>query len=448
MKYYIKTYGCQMNERESESLACLLDARGHQEALTEDDADVIVLNTCSVRDQAEQKAIGKAGILVRLKQANPKLILGIIGCMAQNRGETLFEKIPHLDFVAGTEQLHQVPDIIERIHSGESRIAELESGTRLYYECPGHKGANICAMVSIMRGCNQFCSYCIVPHTRGRERSRDPQAVVDEVKCLADNGTREILLLGQNITAYGLVEARENGTYTPEISPFAELLEKLNEVPGIERIRFTSPHVRFMNDRYVEAVCTLPKVCKSFHIPLQSGSDRILKMMRRNYTAEQYLERIAAIKARLPEVSFSTDVIVGFPGETEEDFLATRNTMQQVGFDMAYIFRYSPRQGTWSEQHLADDIPEKVKHERNQILLGDLEQHAAATNAKLVGHVFPVLVEGVSRRNQERWTGRTELNKTCNFHPVEGVHPGDLVDIRITAASANALTGEIVSSQR
>ncbi|MBR0458739.1 MAG: tRNA (N6-isopentenyl adenosine(37)-C2)-methylthiotransferase MiaB [Victivallales bacterium] len=443
MKYYIKTYGCQMNERESEALACLLDARGHEEAFTEDEADVIILNTCSVREQAEQKAIGKAGILIRLKEKHPHLVLGIIGCMAQNRGETLFDKIPHLDFIAGTEQLHQVPDLVEQALAGKHHLAELAQGEKLYHECPGHKGENVCAMVSIMRGCNQFCSYCIVPHTRGRERSRQPSAIVSEVKQLVDRGTREVLLLGQNITAYGLVEARENGTYTPDISPFADLLAQLNEIDGLERIRFTSPHVRFMNQRFVEAVCSLPKVCKCFHIPLQSGSDRILKAMHRGYTAADYLACIQAIRSRLPEVAFSTDVIVGFPGETEEDFEATRSLMKQVGFDMAYIFRYSPRQGTFSEQHLPDDVTDEQKHLRNQLLLADLEEYASARNAACLGQDLEVLVEGVSKRNPDRWTGRTLLNKTCNFAPVPGLRPGDLVNIHITAASANALTGNV-----
>ena len=332
IRFYIKTYGCQMNERESEALACLLDSLGYTETFREEEADVIILNTCSVREQAERKAIGKAGLLKRLLCDKPNLVIGIIGCMAQNRGQSLFELIPHLSFVAGTEQLHQVPEMIKKALAGKRRLAELGQGEPVYHECPGHKPGGVCAMTSVMRGCNQFCTYCIVPYTRGRERSREIPAIVDEITMLAERGTKEILLLGQNITAYGLVEARENGTYTPEISPFAELLEAVNGIPGIERIRFTSPHVRFMNDRFIDAICSLPKVCKSFHIPLQSGSDRMLRLMHRGYTAEAFLKRVDSIKSKLPEVAFSTDVIVGFSSETQEDFEATRALMKAVGF--------------------------------------------------------------------------------------------------------------------
>ena len=444
MNFHIKTYGCQMNERESEALACLLTDMGYNETLDEEKADVIILNTCSVREQAERKAIGKAGILKRLLKRNPNLVTGIIGCMAQNRGRQLFELIPHLNFVAGTEQLHQVPSLIERALNGEMHISELAQNEPEIHECPGHRRGDVVAMTSVMRGCNQFCTYCIVPHTRGRERSREISAIVDEVTMLAENGTKEILLLGQNITAYGIAEARANGTYTPEISPFADLLEAINGIRGIERIRFTSPHVRYMNDKFIEAICTLPKVCKSFHIPLQSGSDRILQLMHRTYTASDFLRRVDAIKSRLPEVAFSTDVIVGFPTETDDDFCMTRRLMQEIGFDMAYIFRYSPREGTRSADTMADDVSDSVKHERNQILLADLEEYAATRNNAFKGRVLPVLVEGVSKRNSDKWTGRSDLNKTCNFNSVEGVRPGDIVGFRVTRCSANSLGGEII----
>ena len=443
MLFHIKTYGCQMNERESEALACLLGSLGYEETAEESEADIIILNTCSVRDQAERKAIGKAGLLKRLMFQKPNLITGIIGCMAQNLGEALFEKIPHLNFVVGTEQLHRVPEAIEAALEGKRRIAYLAQNERQYHECPGHHPGKVCAMTSIMRGCNQFCTYCIVPFTRGRERSREISAVVEEVRHLAENGTKEVLLLGQNITAYGLVEARENGTYTPEISPFADLLYELNEVPGLERIRFTSPHVRFMNDRFVEAICTLPKVCKCFHIPLQSGSDRILKLMHRSYSAAEYLERIDAIRSRLPEVAFTTDVIVGFSTETEEEFGMTRALMKQVGFDMAYIFRYSPRKGTRSAETMPDDVSEEIKHERNQLLLADLEAYATSRNQLFKGRTLPVLVEGVSKRNEKKWTGRTDLNKVCNFDWKPGMAPGDMVQVHITRCTANSLSGEV-----
>jgi tRNA-2-methylthio-N6-dimethylallyladenosine synthase len=259
-----------------------------------------------------------------------------------------------------------------------------------------------------------------------------------------DAGTREILLLGQNITAYGVAEARQDGTYTKDFSAFADLLAAVNDVPGLARIRFTSPHVHFMNDKFIQAVRDLPKVCKCFHVPLQSGSDRILKLMRRSYTAAEYLDCIRKIREGLPEVNFTTDVIVGFPTETEEDFNLTRQLMKDVVYDMAYIFRYSPRAGTKSARDYPDDVPEETKHLRNQILLEDLEAGAAERNARFKDTVQEILVEGVSKRNSERWTGRTTLNKVCNFLPVEGIRPGDLVNVRIKRTTANSLFGEIM----
>lgn len=444
--FYIKTYGCQMNERDSEALACLLEKHGLTPAASEEDADVIILNTCSVRDQAERKAIGKAGLLKRRKAVKPELVIGIIGCMAQNRGESLLEELPHLDFIAGTDRLAVIPDLIEQAQAGR-RLVDLARDTGpTPPEANSHQPGNICAMISVMRGCDQFCSYCIVPYTRGREHSRPIPDIVAEATRLVEAGAKEILLLGQNITAYGLAEIRRRDQQhpPPDQSPFADLLEALNDVPGLARIRFTSPHVSFMNDRFVDAVCRLPKVCKAFHIPLQSGSDRILSMMRRSYTAAEYRDRIAAIRSRLPEVAFSTDVIVGFPTETEEDFRETRELMAEVAFDMAYIFRYSPRTGTKAAEKFPDDVPEEVKHERNQALLDDLEQAAIVRNRSFQGRVLEVLVEGVSKRNPDRWTGRCDLNKTCNFAPTPGLAPGMLAPFRVLRTSANSLFGEIV----
>jgi tRNA-2-methylthio-N6-dimethylallyladenosine synthase len=444
--FYIKTYGCQMNERDSEALACLLEKRGLAPASSEEDADVIILNTCSVRDQAERKAIGKAGLLKRRKAVKPELVIGIIGCMAQNRGESLLEELPHIDFIAGTDRLAAVPDLVEQAQAGQ-RLVDLARDTGpTPPEANGHQPGNICAMVSVMRGCDQFCSYCIVPYTRGREHSRSIPDIVAEATRLVEAGTKEILLLGQNITAYGLAEIRRRDKQRPpsDQSPFADLLEALNDVPGLARIRFTSPHVSFMNDRFIDAVCQLPKVCKAFHIPLQSGSDRILSMMRRSYTATEYRDRIAAIRSRLPEVAFSTDVIVGFPTETDEDFRQTRELMAEVAFDMAYIFRYSPRTGTKAAEKFPDDVPEEIKHERNQALLNDLEQAAIVRNRSFQGRVLEVLVEGVSKRNPDRWTGRCDLNKTCNFAPTPGLEPGMLAPFRVLRTSANSLFGEIV----
>ncbi|MDQ0289749.1 tRNA (N6-isopentenyl adenosine(37)-C2)-methylthiotransferase MiaB [Oligosphaera ethanolica] len=442
--FHIKTYGCQMNERDSEALSCLLENSGHQAVASEEEADIIIFNTCSVRDQAERKVVGKLGILRRLKRDKPGLILGLVGCMAQNHGDALLKELPQLDFVTGTDRLHTVPDSIRRIQQRQGRSAEIAMGPDQFVELTGHHPGQICAFVSVMRGCDQFCSYCIVPHTRGREKSRPQQDIVDEVRRLVDNGTREILLLGQNITAYGIAETRHDDSYRPDYSPFADLLAALNDIPGLVRIRFTSPHVRFMNDHFIDAICSLPKVCKAFHVPVQAGSNRILKLMRRSYTAEEYRERIAAIRSRLPEQAFSTDVIVGFPTESDDDFAQTRDLMAQVDFDMAYIFRYSPRSGTKAAKDYPDDVPDEVKHQRNQILLDDLAAGSARRNERFRGRVLDVLVEGVSKRNAERWTGRTDLNKVCNFVPVPGIKPGDLVKVTITRTTANSLFGEAV----
>ena len=443
--FYLRTYGCQMNERDSELLACLLQAHGHTAAATEDAADIILLNTCSVRDQAERKAEGKAGLLKRLKRQRPEMVLGIIGCMAQAHGEALLERLPHLDLVVGPDQLQDIPDLIAGILQDRRRCVATAVRPEAAGEPAAHRPGTPAAMVNVMRGCNQSCAYCIVPRTRGRERSRPLDEIVREVEALAAGGTREVLLLGQNITAYGVAEARRAGTYDPAQSAFAELLRAVHEVPGIERIRFTSPHVRYMNAAFIDAVCSLPKVCKAFHIPVQSGSDRILRLMRRGYTARQYLDVITAIRARLDRVAFSTDVIVGFPGETVEEFEQTRRLMREVGFDMAFIFRYSPRQQTLAAETLADDVPDDEKHRRNKVLLEDLEAGVAARNRAYVGDCLEVMAEGPSLRNPSRWQGRSDTNKVVIFEPQDGITPGTIVRVAVRRATAHSLFGDVVA---
>ncbi len=442
LKFHIKTYGCQMNERDSESLSCLLESLGYRRCEEETEADILIFNTCSVRDQAERKVIGKVGLMKKYKRDRPELIIGIIGCMAQRLGNRLLEELPHLDFVAGTDALQRVPALLEEIVAKRTRLVSTQTGPGVFKELDGHYANQLIAQISVMRGCDQFCSYCIVPYCRGREKSRPIADIVEEAERLAANGTREVLLLGQNITAYGVAEARAAGTYTPAFSAFADLLVALHEVKGIERIRFTSPHVRFMNDKFVETVAGLPKVCKAFHVPVQSGCDRILKLMNRNYTAAEYLGRIDAIRRLAPNALFSTDIIVGFCTETRDEFEETHRLMQTVGYDMAYIFRYSPREGTRSALKWPDDVPEEEKHLRNQILLDELAQCATRHNAQAVGTVVPVLVEGPSPRNKTRWCGRSDLNKMVLFDPADGIAVGDIVDFRITRTTGNALYGE------
>jgi tRNA-2-methylthio-N6-dimethylallyladenosine synthase len=443
--FHIRTYGCQMNERDSELLACLLRDRGHVPAESEEAADVILLNTCSVRDQAERKALGKAGLLKRLKRQRPELVVGIIGCMAEAHGAALLEPLPHLDLVAGPDQLHDVPDLVEEALHGRHGVV----ATGLRQGIPGdmsrHEPGHAFASVAVMRGCDQFCSYCIVPRTRGRERSRPAAEIVEEVRQLAADGVREVLLLGQNITAYGLAEARRAGRLQAGQSPFAELLRAVHEVPGILRLRFTSPHVRFMNDALLDAMCSLPKVCKAFHIPVQSGADRLLELMRRGYTVADYLRVVDAVRARVANVAFSTDVIVGFPGESEADFQATRDLCGRVGFGMAYIFKYSPRQGTRAAETLDDDVPAEVKLRRNQVLLEDLEATVETRNRSFVGQTVEVLVEGPSLRNAARWQGRSDTGKTVLFDPTEGLRPGCLVRVAIERTTSHSLFGRLLS---
>jgi tRNA-2-methylthio-N6-dimethylallyladenosine synthase len=431
-----------MNERDSELLACLLRDRGHLPVDSEEQADIILVNTCSVRDQAERKAVGKIGLLKRLKRQKPSLVVGIVGCMAQAYGNALLEKLPHVDLVVGPDQLHTVPDLVDdALHGARAAVATQMAG-ELPANLAAHEPGQVCASVAVMRGCNQFCAYCIVPQVRGRERSRPLDDIVHEVEQLAAQGTREVLLLGQNITAYGVAEARRAPAAPPP--RFPDLLRAVHAVPGIQRIRFTSPHVRYMDADFVDCVCSLPKVCKAFHIPVQSGSDRILHLMRRGYTAAEYLAVVAAIRARLERVSFSTDVIVGFPSETEEDFAATRDLMRQVDFDMAYIFKYSPRQGTHAAEKYADDVSAEVKLRRNQVLLDDLEASVAVRNQAWVGQCVEMLVEGPSRRNPARWQGRSDTNKVVIFEPAGSARPGDLVQITVERATSHSLFGSVL----
>ncbi|MBO5689410.1 MAG: tRNA (N6-isopentenyl adenosine(37)-C2)-methylthiotransferase MiaB [Lentisphaeria bacterium] len=443
MKIFIKTYGCQMNERDSEALAGMLVARGHEIVPDEASADVMVFNTCSVRDQAERKAVGKVSFMKKYKDRNPDLIIGVIGCMAQRRGEELLKEIRHLDFVLGTGKLHTLPDLIESLRAQRKRCSDTDSCNDVLTAMGAHyrpEGtANILGQIAITRGCNRFCSYCIVPYVRGREISRDMGDILAEARALVDGGVREILLLGQNVAAYGL-----NGSTAspePENSPFADLLAEMAKIEGLHRIRYTSPYPTYFNDKLIRTIAENPKVCRNVHLPLQSGSDRILKLMNRQYTADLYREIAGKLRAAMPDITFSTDVIVGFPGETEEDFRMTRDLMNEIGFDQSFIFKYSPRPGAKSAAE-PDSVPQSVKEERDQILLADLAERTAKNMANEVGSVQEVLAEGVSRRMAERWTGRTGGNRTVHFPPPEGVRPGDLLKIRIKRAGNVTLYGE------
>ncbi len=430
-----------MNERDSEAVAALFEKSGHTIVDNENSADALLFNTCSVRDAAERKAKGKIGYMKKLKLRNPALIIGVMGCMAQRLGEELLAELPHLDFVLGTGQLHQAVEVVEKIATDKKRFSDTNVAPEEIDMLGEHGKSSWSAQIAITRGCNRFCSYCIVPYVRGREVSRSMESILDEAKMLAASGTRELLLLGQNVAAYGL-----NGDIRPPqagYSPFAELLEALNEVPGIERIRYTSPYVSYFNDRLIAALANCKKVCHNIHLPLQSGSDRILQAMNRQYTAQSYREKVAELRQAIPDLTFSTDVIVGFPGEEESDFLLTRELMDEVGFEQAFIFKYSPRPGAKSAL-LADTVSEEEKLRRNNILLDDLQRRISTRLAGLTGSVQEVLCEGVSSRNESRWTGRTGTNFVVHFEPDSTVKPGDIRSVKITRAGGVSLFGTLL----
>jgi tRNA-2-methylthio-N6-dimethylallyladenosine synthase len=440
MKIYIKTYGCQMNERDSEAMSAILLEKGHEIVTGEKDADVLLFNTCSVRDQAERKAVGKVGILKRLKKEKPDIFIGVLGCMAQRKGKELLKELPHLDFVLGTDQLDRLSDIIERESEKRERLSFTETNINLVKGLGNHLTEDKTSeFIAIMRGCDMFCAYCIVPYVRGREKSRSQDEIVLEAKQIVQSGIKEITLLGQNISAYGL---NQRAHTRPGNSPFSELLYKLNDITGLERVRFVSPHPYFFNDKLINAIAELPKICNNIHLPVQSGSDRILSKMNRRYDTAIYMDIVNKLKSKVSDITFSTDVIVAFPGETEEDFLATRNLMDEVGFDNAYIFKYSPREGTPAAK-IEDQIPTAIKEERNHILLSDLTARTQKHNKTLEGRTFSILVEGPSKRNPDRWTGRTTTNKVTIFDPCSNIKPGDIVQVKINRSTSMTLFGKL-----
>jgi len=430
-KVFIKTYGCQMNVRDSEAVAALLKQRGYAIADSEADADAILLNTCSIRDLAEQKALGKMTALTGLKRSKPTLRLGFFGCMAQSRGDELTKRLPAVDLVVGTQRFHHVPEYLDRLFAGKGAIVDVA-------EEPGSESAvkdhldddAVTAFVSIMQGCDMHCAFCIVPQTRGPERSRNISEIVDEVEKLVERGVREVTLLGQIVTSYG------RGVVPRRL---VALLEAVHEVKGLERIRFTSPHPKGFGDDLVAAFRDLPKLCEHAHLPVQSGSDRILKAMRRGYDRAMFLRIVEKLRAAQPKIVFSSDIIVGFPGETEEDFEQTASLMREVPFEQAYIFKYSKRRNTPAAE-MTEQVPTPVKEERNQQLLAILNETATRKNRELVGQTVEVLVEGRSPKNAARMFGRTRTNKGVVF---EGNlrHKGALLSVRVERATVVTLYG-------
>jgi tRNA-2-methylthio-N6-dimethylallyladenosine synthase len=474
---YIKTYGCQMNERDSEAVAAQLVAKGYTLAPSATGADVILLNTCSVRDFAEQKAIGKMqNIAADVRKNRPNVVLGFMGCMAQSRGQELIDRLPDVDLVLGTQKFHRAADCLDEIIAGRrDKIVDVaeEPGSEatirehLLYGNGARNGGGdggghrpplqVTAFVSIMQGCNQYCTFCIVPYTRGAERSRSIPDIVGECRQLVTQGVKEITLLGQIVTSYGKHEKRDEWRVTRDASgsfpspvtrhlshttPFVQLLEAIHEIEGLERIRFTSPHPKGYGDDLIEAYARLPKLVESAHLPVQSGSNRVLKLMHRGYTRERYAGIIEKLRRARPEIGITTDIIVGFPGETEDDFEQTLSLAHEVRFDNAYIFKYSQRRDT-PAAGLPDQVPQKIREERNQRLLEVINEIGKHKYSALVGRQTEILVEGPSKKNPARLTGRTRCNKIVVFEGSER-HRGQLLDVNITRAGSFTLYGDPV----
>ena len=442
---YIKTYGCQMNERDSEAVAAQLVAKGYSLAPSEAVADVVLLNTCSVRDMAEQKAIGKMqNIAADVRRHRPNVILGFMGCMAQSRGQRLIDQVPDVDLVVGTQKFHRAADYLEEILSGR-REKIVETGAEEGSEAaikdhipngqPQHP-PRVTAFVSIMQGCNQYCTFCIVPYTRGQERSRTMADIAAECREVVRGGAREITLLGQIVTSYGKrdIPARDGK------SAFVQLLEAVHEIEGLERIRFTAPHPKGYGADLVEAYGRLPKLCPSAHLPAQSGSDRILKAMHRGYTRARYLDLVRQLRRVRPDIGLTTDIIAGFPGETEEDFAETISLVREAQFDNAYIFKYSPRRDTPAAA-LPDQAPDEIKEQRHARVLREINEIGRRRYGEMVGRTLEILVEGPSKNNPARLMGRTRCNKIVLFDG-DRRHWGRLMDLKITRAGAFTLYGD------
>ena len=407
-KLYIETYGCQMNVADSEVIASVMKMAGYDTAPSAEEADAIFLNTCSVRDNAEQKILNRLEALRALRKKRPHLIVGVVGCMAERVKDELIER-HGVNLVAGPDAYLSLPDLMAAAEAGEKAINVELSTTETYRDVvPRHIGAaRISGFVSIMRGCNNFCTYCIVPYTRGRERSRDVESILREARDLQAHGFREVTLLGQNVNSYRFT--REDGT----VITFPDLLRTVARAVPDLRVRFTTSHPKDMSDETLHVIAEEPNVCRHIHLPVQSGSSRILKLMNRKYDREWYLERVAAIRRIIPDCGLSTDIFCGFPGETEEDHQLSLSLMEECRYDSAFMFKYSERPGTYASRHLPDDVPEEVKIRRLNEIIALQNRLSAEANARCVGRTYEVLVEGVSKRSREQLFGRTEQNRVC-----------------------------------
>jgi len=437
LKYFIETWGCQMNEEDSEKLSGMLKLKNYSRVVSKEEADIIIFNTCAVRENAEQKVFGNLGQLKHLKKKNPKLIIAVSGCMMQQPGiaEELAKKFPFINIIIGTHNAYKFPKYLNRIINGEKKIIDIWNNEGEIIEgLPVDRLSSVKAFVTIMYGCNNFCTYCIVPYVRGRERSRNPEDIEKEIKELVNKGYKEITLLGQNVNSYGK-------RLKPEIN-FAKLLRRINNIEGLERIRFMTSHPKDLSQELIDTIAECDKLCEHIHLPFQSGSTRILKKMNRHYTREQYLDLVCRIKKAIPNVALTTDIIVGFPGETEEDFNDTLSLVKEVEYDSAFTFLYSKRNGTPAAKY-EDQIPENIKHERFNRLVEVVNEISKKKNKEYEGNIVEVLVESRSKTDPLKLTGRTRTSKLVNF---KGDHKniGKLVNVKITEAKSFSLIGEEV----
>lgn len=436
-KYTIVTYGCQMNEHDSEKISWILENMGYIWTDDKEDSDFIIYNTCLVRENAELKVYGQLGALKDLKRKNPDLILAVCGCMMQREEirNIILRKYRHVDIIFGTGNIHKLPQLINRYHqSNETVVDVVEDNREIVENIDANRKYSFKAYVNVMYGCNNFCTYCIVPYTRGRERSREPENIIEEVRSLAERGYKEITLLGQNVNSYGKTLSYD---YT-----FANLLEDINKIDGIKRIRFMTSHPKDLSDELIEAMASLDKVCEHLHLPIQSGSSRILKVMNRKYTKEDYLKLVEKIRNRIPDIALTTDIIVGFPGETEEDFNETLELVKKVEYDSAFTFLYSIREGTIAAR-MENQIPDDIKQERFQRLLDTLYPIFYKKNLKYQDKVVEVLVEEVSKNNEKVLTGRTRHGKLVHFEGDKKLI-GQLVDVKIDNVKTFTLEGHII----
>ena len=446
LKYSILTMGCQLNENDSEKLCGMLEKMGYEKTDNQIEADIALFNTCCVRENAEDKLFGKLGELKRLKEEKG-IIIAIGGCMMQEKHITdkIKQSYPFVDIIFGTHTLQRFPEDLYKVLTEKIKLEDiLDIDGKVYEGLPIKRDSNIKASVTIMNGCNNFCSYCIVPYVRGRERSREPRAIIEEVKDLAKQGYKEITLLGQNVNSYLRVEREKQIPFEEYegVHSFATLLEAINKIDGIERIRFVSPHPKDFTDDVIDAISKCDKVCKLVHLPLQSGNTKVLKEMNRKYTKEQYLNLVDKMKAKIPNLTLSTDIIVGFPGETDEEFEDTLDVVRKVKFEQVYMFIYSRRVGTPGDR-MENQIPEEIKHKRFDKLKELVESQIEENNQKYVGTIQKVLVEGKSKNNQELLTGRTDSNKVVIFEGDKSLI-GQMINLKIVSEHMWYLKGEDV----